>query len=96
VTIAVIYDSSALQAYAEGHLGAAELIYEVHAEGRLVGIPALCLAKALATAMHADGDLAVGQTVAAALEHEAYYVTARPKTAAAVLPPGWPVLHLTA
>jgi len=139
--IAVVYDGSALLAYAHGQIGAAELISEINAEGRHVGVPSTCLAGALAVLTDewdvtqlmrlvqtktmvilplggaddggddgaaaerlrqvgeftrlAHGDLTVGHAVAAALAHEAYYVTANPRRAADALPPSWPVLDLT-
>jgi bifunctional non-homologous end joining protein LigD len=166
--IAVVYDGSALLAYAHGQIAAAELISEINAEGRYVGVPATCLAAALAAlsddwdilqlmrlvrtrtvvilplgahnadahnadahnadahnadahnadaeaasaeaasaeaaealrevsefARLADGDVAVGHAVAAALEHRAYYATTKPKRATVALPPGWPVLDLS-
>ncbi len=135
--IAVVYDDSALLAYAHGQIGAAELISEINAEGRRVGVPSTCLAAALAEltddwdimqlmrlvrtgtivilplgaddvgrepvealrqvsefARLANCELTVGHAVAAALSHQAYYVTANPRRATVALPPTWPVLDL--
>ena len=135
--IAVVYDDSALLAYAHGQVGAAELISEINAEGRHVGVPSTCLAAALAElkddwdvmqlmrlvrtktvvilplggddaghepaealrqvsefARLANCEVTVGHAVAAALSHQAYYVTASPKRVAVALPPSWPVLDL--
>jgi bifunctional non-homologous end joining protein LigD len=145
--IAVVYDASALLAYAHGQIGAAELISEINAEGRHVGVPSTCLTTALAALTDewditqlmrlmstrtmvilplggaedatgaeggeddgnpaaelrqvseftrlADGDLNIGHAVAAALAHQAFYVTDNPKPAEIALPPGWPVLDLS-
>lgn len=138
-SIAVVYDASALLAYAHGQVAAAELISEINAEGRHVGVPSTCLATALAALTDewdvtqlmrlvgtrtivvlplvntpedgkdaadevrqiseftklAGGDMNVGHAVAAALAHEAFYVTDNPKPAEVALPPGWPVLDLS-
>ncbi len=43
----------------------------------------------------AGGDISMGHAVCAALAHEAFYVTARPKQAMGVLPAGWDVLNIS-
>jgi len=129
--IAVVLDTSALLSYADGHVAVGELISEIAAERRLVGVPAACLTAAgahvhdkfgtaqltrlididtvcvlpltvddaLEAAQYARaeaGDIAIGQAVLVALQHEAYYATAAPKQASSVLPAGWVVIDLSA
>jgi hypothetical protein len=48
--VAVVLDTSALRAYVDGRVSVGELIAEVGEEGRLVGVPAACLAAAYAGA----------------------------------------------
>jgi hypothetical protein len=47
--VTVVYDESALIAYARGQTGAGELISEVNDNGQRLGVPATCLGRAVAS-----------------------------------------------
>jgi hypothetical protein len=76
--IAVVFDTSALLAYVDGHVAVGELIAEVADEDRRVSIPATCLAQARATV---DDDLAAAHLL---------LLTAPPTIAVEPLGAAWP------
>lgn len=69
---------------------------------RLISIDTVCVLplgvdEALLVADHArpDGDIAMAHAVWAALEWQAYYITAQLKRVVSVLPAGWPVIDVS-